>query len=185
MTNEQIDALIAKLTEKGQSEAFEYVNKLANDNSEYVLEKMIELLAHDDDEIVYLAARTLSKMRNNAPAYKALVNAINDKKNQNFQGALVAALSEFDSSPYFNDIFKIYLNGSFKASSLAKEILDYTEFDITPRMLRKAEKHWHHFQHNVKHDDAYLLKEEEATSILNDLRNLFEGEEMPNEDSVE
>jgi hypothetical protein len=86
---------------------------------------------------------------------------------------MVEALMHFDCSDHFVDIFRIYLFGNLKASGLAKWMLDHEEFDITPRVIRKCEKHWHHFLHNSKQDEAFFLRQQEVESILNELRSLF------------
>jgi transcription initiation factor IIE alpha subunit len=72
------------------------------------------------------------------------------------------------------ELFRLYLFGSFKVSAIAKELLDYEEFDITPRVIRKAEKHWKHYVNNVKHDEVFEIKKAEVEEMLNDLRNFLE-----------
>jgi hypothetical protein len=80
------------------------------------------------------------------------------------------AMEGFDVSDHYVDIFRLYLFGSFKVSLLAKELLDYEEFEITSRTLKKAEKHWKHYQYNVKKDEHFLVREKEVEAMLDDLR---------------
>lgn len=171
---EEIDQLIAKMTNKEESEAFRYSNQLAKIDNEQVMEKMITLLYDESYDTKYLAARTLGLMKNNAAALDPILEAINDKRNQHQNGGMAEALTHFDCSHKFVDILKLYLFGDFKVSAMAKLVLDYQEFDITPRTIRKAEKHWNHFSNNTKHDEAYEQKKSETEAILSDLKALFE-----------
>ena len=59
-------------------------------------------------------------------------------------------------------------------SAMAKEILDFEEFDITPRVIKKADKAWNHFQNNVKQDEAFELQKAEVEEFLGELKALFE-----------
>lgn len=172
-TEEEVDQLIVKMRDKEETEAFRYSDKLAKIGNDYVLKKMIELLYDDEYDTKYLAARTLGLMENNEAALEPLLEAINDKRNQHANGGMAEALTHFDCSEKFVDIFRIYLFGNFKVSGIAKTMLDYQEFDITPRTVRKAEKHWNHFSNNTKHDETYEEKRREAESILSDLKALF------------
>ena len=131
MENEKVDQLIIEMTKEGQSKAFEYSEQLARIGSDYVLDKMIELLKIENHDTQYLASRTLGLLDNNDRALEPLLEAINDKKNKAIQGLLAEHLDEFDCSQKFVPIFKLYLFGSLKTSAMAKEVLDYEEFDIT------------------------------------------------------
>ena len=173
--SEKIDELIMKMQDQEDSEAFKYSDRLAKIGGEEVIHKLIPLLRHENQDVKYLAARTLGKMEDNSAALEPLFEAINDKSNPDPNGGLTEVLTEFDCSEKFLDVFKLYLFGNFKTSAMAKLVLDYEEFDITPRTIRKAEKHWNHFIHNVKHDENFELKKEEVETILNDLKGLFEG----------
>jgi hypothetical protein len=82
-------------------------------------------------------------------------------------------MEEFDLSERFVDIFKIYLFGNFKASTLAKSYLDEVEFDITPRTIRKAEKHWQHYLHNPEDEESVNLKKSEVEPMLLEMKQLF------------
>jgi hypothetical protein len=53
-------------------------------------------------------------------------------------------------------------------------LLDYTEFNISPRTLKKANKHVHHFVHNSLKDDRYETKMIEVTAIIKDLEILID-----------
>jgi hypothetical protein len=169
----KIDFLFERMKDKEEKEAFKYADELAAIGTEEVFNKAIDLLKSDDWEVAYLSAKVLGKMDQRDKALDTLMEIIHDRDNSTRSGELVEALSVFDLSNHFVDVFRIYLFGTFKASVLAKEYLDHTEFDITPRMIKKAQKHWHHYQNNVKKDEAYEIKEKEVNSILDDLQDLF------------
>ncbi|AWW28746.1 HEAT repeat domain-containing protein [Echinicola strongylocentroti] len=173
---DNIDLLIQKMCDKQEDEAFIYADKLAEIGGEEVLYKLIEVLKGEDYESAYLAARGLSAMEQNEAALDPLLEVIHDKSNKMRNGNFVQALEGFDLSGSFVDILRIYLFGNFKSSTLAKEYLDYTEFDITPRVIRKAEKHWHHFQNNSANDQAFEIKKQEVEDIMTDLKGMFEEE---------
>ncbi|MBD8489249.1 HEAT repeat domain-containing protein [Echinicola sp. CAU 1574] len=169
-----IDLLINKMCDKKEEEAYIYADELAEIGGEEVLNKLLIVLKGEDVESAYLAARALSAMENNQEALAPLLEVIHDKNNKMKNGTFVQSLEGFDLSEKFVDILRIYLFGNFKASFLAKDYLDYTEFDITPRTIKKAEKHWKHFQNNSKQDEAFEIKKEETESILNDLKAMFD-----------
>ncbi|AGA79664.1 HEAT repeat domain-containing protein [Echinicola vietnamensis] len=171
---QDIDLLIHKMCDKQEEEAFVYADKLAEIGGEEVLEKLIHVLKGEDVESAYLAARGLAVMENNDAALDPLLEVIHDKKNKGHNGTFVQALEGFDISGKFVDILRIYLFGNFKASLLAKDYLDYTEFDITPRVIRKAEKHWKHFQNNSASDQEYDIKKQEVEEILGELKEMFD-----------
>ena len=56
----------------------------------------------------------------------------------------------------------------------AKNVLDYEEFDITPRVIKKAEKAWSHYANNVKQDETFDLKKEEIDEMLGELKAFLE-----------
>ncbi len=169
-----INLLFEKMCDKQDEEAFLHADKLAKIGGEEVKSKLIDILKGEDKEDAYLAARALSLMDDNQDALEPMLEVIHDHANSQHNGLFVQALEGFDLSEKFVDIFRIYLFGNFKASLLAKQYLDYTEFDITPRVIRKAEKHWKHFQNNSRQDDSFDLKNMEVESILTDLKAMFE-----------
>ncbi len=171
---ESIDQLIQKMCNKSDEDAFKYADELAQIEREEVLEKLIGILKGEDIEDAYLAARALSQMENNQQALDPILEIIHAPANKNKNGIFVQYLDGFDLSQKFVDILRMYLFGNFKTSFLAKNYLDFTEFDITPRIIRKAEKHWNHFQHNSSHDESYEIKKQEVESILGDLKDMFE-----------
>src|SRR5690554_2062812 len=170
---QDIDLLIDKMTNKEEREAYKYAEQLATIGTEEVFLKVRELLHHEVWEISYLAAKTLGKMEQKNEALDTLMDIVHDKKSITRSGELVEALEAFDLSNHFVDVLRIYLFGNYKASVLAKEYLDHTEFDITPRMIKKARKHWEHYQNNVKKDEAYEIKKKEVEAVLEDLEGLF------------
>ncbi|HLT06549.1 MAG TPA: HEAT repeat domain-containing protein [Cyclobacteriaceae bacterium] len=173
MDNSSIDLLIEKLMDKNEQEAFKYAEKLAAIGGEEVYHKTLELLRSEDWEVSSLAAKVLSRLEQREQALNILMEIIHDKSNALRSGELVEALEAFDLSNHFVDVLRIYLFGNYKASALAKEYLDHTEFDITPRVIKKALKHWKHYQNNVKKDEAYEIKEREVEAIFRDLDELF------------
>ena len=171
---EKAALFIQKIQDPSDDSAYYYSDQLGAIGGEEVLKELIALLSHENDEVKFLAARSLGAMDDNAAAYDSLLGAINDKKNKLCSGGLTEALEGFDCSSKFVDIFKLYLFGNLKTSGLAKRMLDYEEFDLTPRVLRKAEKHWAHFQNNVKHDDEFEVTKMEVEAFLNEIKSLFE-----------
>src|SRR5690606_24738774 len=169
-----VQFLIKKLTDKEEKDAFKYAEKLADIGTDEVFDAVVDLLENEDWEIAYLAAKTLGKMEQKEKALDSLMDIIHNRDHITRSGELVEALEAFDLSNHFVDVLRIYLFGNYKASVLAKEYLDHTEFDVTPRIIKKAKKHWHHYQNNVKKDAAYDLKKEEVNAIFQDLDNLFQ-----------
>ncbi|QDH80503.1 HEAT repeat domain-containing protein [Echinicola soli] len=171
---QDIDLLIQKMCDKQEEEAFNYADQLAEIGGKEVLERLVEVLKGEDMESAYLAARGLAAMENNDAALDPLLEVIHDKQNKMRNGTFVQSLEGFDLSDKFVDILRVYLFGNFKASLLAKEYLDYTEFEITPRVIRKAEKHWKHFQNNSANDQEYDIKKQEIEEILGEMRGMFD-----------
>jgi hypothetical protein len=169
-----IENLFSRMCDKQEEEAFKFADKLAEIGGEEVLNKLIELVKNEDIECVHLAARALAKMEDNQSALDTIMDAIHDNSNRHQNGALVQALEGFDLSSSFVDIFRIYLFGNFKSSLLAKEYLDYVEFDVTPRVIKKAEKHWNHFINNSKHDEEFEIKKTEVEEMLSEMKAMFE-----------
>ena len=169
-----IQNLIAQMTEPEQNKAFEFSDSLSHIGGEEVVAKMMALLKDEHLEVRYLASRTLGLCKDRALALEPLLEAINDISNKSIQGDLAEYLDEYDCSDKFVPIFKLYLFGSLKTSTMAKEILDFEEFDITPRVIRKAEKAWKHYQSNVKQDEAFELQKKDVESFLGELKSLFE-----------
>jgi len=172
---EQIDDLILKFLNKEESDPYHYGDKLAKIGSPEVKEKLIAVVKGEDMDNAFLAAKVLGSMDDNEDALTAILEVIHLPANRGVNGGLVSLLEEFDLSEKFVDIFRIYLFGNFKAYSLAKEYLDYTEFDITPRTLKKAEKHWNHFLNNSSADEWFELKKQEAEIIMNEIRNILDS----------
>lgn len=160
-----VDQLSNELTDK----AYEASDALGRIGSDAVVDSMIELLAHTNSDSRHMAARTLELVENNSKALEPLLEAIQNKDNSNLAGDLMAALAGFDVSSKYVEIFKLYLFGSFKVSLIAKDLLDHKEFDITPRVLKKATKHWNHYSNNVKQDEVYALRKLEIEEILDDI----------------
>lgn len=173
----EIDFLIRRMIDKQEKDAYKYADELGEIGTDEAMEKALFLLEKNDMESAYLAARALGKMKNNKKALAPLLELIHDQKNKHHNGALVEALEAFDLREHFVDILRIYLFGNYKASTLAKDYLDYTEFDITPRVIKKAEKHWNHYKNNIKQDEIFELKKREVEAILRDIKSLFEGDE--------
>ncbi len=174
MEEKEIEALIARMEDPQEEEAYRIADRLAALNSDFVLQTMLKLLYSENIDTRHLAARALSKMEDNAAALDPLLEAIHDKQLTDGKGAFVEALEGFDISEKFVDIFRLYLFGSLKVQAMAKLLLDYTEFDISPRTIRKAEKHWQHYASNARHDDAFAVKEAEINGILAELKDLFD-----------
>lgn len=179
MEQVEIDQLIVKLCDEQDVKAYKYSDTLGHTGGDYIVDAMIGLLKSPKEDVRYLAARTLSiATKDNAPALPFLFEAIEAPENADKNGGLVEALSGFDLSEQFVPIFKLFLSKNFKVETMAKVMLDFTEFNITPRSIRKAEKHWNHYVHNTPHDELFTLKEIEVNEILEDLKELFPSEEQ-------
>ncbi|MBN7810930.1 HEAT repeat domain-containing protein [Algoriphagus sp. H41] len=170
---EEIQKLFERISDPKESEAYHFADKLGSLADEEAKERLIQLVRGDSWEVAYLACRALSKTPYQEEALDAIFDAIFDKKNKSVQGAFVQILEEFDLSNSFVDIFRVYLFGNFKASTLAKDYLDEVEFDITPRTIRKAEKHWNHYLHNPEDEGSLQLKKAEIEPMLQEMRELF------------
>lgn len=156
-----------------ESEAYYFADKLGSVANEEAKDKLIEVVKGDNWELAYLACRALSKTMFQEEALDVIFDAIFDKKNKSVQGAFVQILEDFDLSDRFVDVFKVFLFGNYKASTLAKVYLNEVEFDITPRTIRKAEKHWNHYLHNPEDEGSVELKKSEVEPILHEMRELF------------
>ncbi|MCH7400243.1 HEAT repeat domain-containing protein [Belliella kenyensis] len=171
----KIQSLFIKMCDKSEDEAYAYADQLAEIGTEEILDKLIEILNGEDIDNSYLAARALSKMEHNQKAIEPLLELIHHHKNKHRNGQYVQALEGFDLSERFVDLLRIYLFSNFKSSTLAKYYLDYVEFDLSPRTLKKAEKHWGHYENNVdKESDDYLIKKEEVLTMFEEIKALFE-----------
>jgi len=169
-----ITELVNQLTGELKENAFKASDSLGRIGSEDVVDAMVDLLNHPNPESRILAARTLGLVTNNGRALEPLLEAAKDKENSTISGELLMALEGFDISGIYVELFRLYLFGSYKVSMTAKELLDYKEFDITPRVLKKAIKHWDHYEHNVRRDEAYELRKAEVEEMLADIRAYLE-----------
>ncbi|NVK50675.1 MAG: HEAT repeat domain-containing protein [Cyclobacteriaceae bacterium] len=170
---EEIEKLFQRMLDPEESEAYFFADKLGQKADEKVKDRLIELVADEDWEKAYLACRALSKTPWNEESLDAVFKVIFDRKNKLRQGAFVQILEEFDLSERFVDIFRVYLFGNFKASTLAKDYLDQVEFEISPRTIRKAEKHWKHYLNNPEDPDSLALKRMEVEPMLHEMKDLF------------
>jgi hypothetical protein len=169
-----IDRLMERLLDKTQAEPMKFGNQLVSIGGTEVQEGLIQVLQSGNMEHAYLATRVLAQMDNKSTSLDALFEVIHLPSNQHNNGSLVSLLEKFDLTNSFVDLFRIYLFGNFNASALAKVHLDFAEFDITPRTLKKAEKHWNHFLNNASKNDSFELKKAEAATILSELKQLLE-----------
>lgn len=171
---EEIQKALDRMCDPKESDAYHYADKVGAMADEKTKGVLLNLVRGEDWEVAYLACRALSKTSWNDDALEAIFEAIFDKKNKARQGAFVQILEEFNLSEYFVDVFRIYLFGNYKASTLAKDYLDELEFEISPRTIRKAEKHWNHYLHNPEDEESVGLKKREVEMMLKELKGLFE-----------
>lgn len=170
-----ITAYVAELSGELSDKAYKASDSLGRIGSEAVVQAMIELLNHPNLESRYMAARTLGLVKNNSEGLVPLLEATQHKDNKAMAGDFLAALEEFDLSANYVVIFKLYLFGSNRVSMIAKNLLDHEEFDITPRVLKKAQKHWNHYTNNVKQDEIYALRKIEVEDMFSDLKDFVDG----------
>lgn len=137
----RVEKLVLQLSGTLEDSAYEASDSLGHIGSEEVVNQMIQLLNHPQTESRQLASRTLGLIENNKMGLDPLLDAIKSDDNKFITGELVVALEGFDISTKYVEVFKLYLFGSYKVSMIAKELLDYKEFDITQRVLKKSQKH--------------------------------------------
>jgi HEAT repeat protein len=176
MTN-NIASLLEQLTGEISDNTYEASDSLGHIGTEETVIELVKLLKHSNSESRILAARTLGLVKNNRMGLDPLLEAIAEPENASYAGELLVALEGFDVSGNYVDLFKLYLFGGFKVSMFAKELLDYKEFDITPRVLKKSLKHWNHYTNNIKQDEVYQLRKIEVEEILNDLKEYIDDQE--------
>jgi hypothetical protein len=174
MLDAKLESFIEKMLDPKESEAYRYAELLAKENNSEVLQRMITILQSDNPEHQFLAAKSIALTDDNAIALDSLLEEISDKRNKAIQGDLAEALEGFDCSDKFHQLFKLSLFGSIKTIAMAQEILDFEEFDITARAIRKAEKHWVNFSNNVKQDDAFELKKQEVEEWFEELKSFVD-----------
>lgn len=174
MTSEEIE-LIEIIEDAANPDVYKASDQLARIGSEEVLNAMISRLSHSNEDTRFLAARTLGKIKENELALNPLLEAVQSNENQAIAGDLLMVLEDFDVSDSYIVLFKLYLFGSYKVSKIAKELLDYKEFTITPRVLKKASKAWNHYSNNIKQDDAFDLQKEEVMEMLDGLKQYLEN----------
>jgi hypothetical protein len=169
-----ITPFVEQLSGELNDHAYKASDSLGRIGTPEVVAAMIEMLKHPNPESRIMAARTLGLVKSNAEAVGPLFDAIKDRENNAITGDLMMALEGFDVDECYVELFKLFLLGSFKVSLIAKDLLDHKEFDITPRVIRKAEKHWSHYSNNTRHDEVYELRKAEVEEMLNDLRAFLE-----------
>lgn len=168
-----IDSLIQKLLDKEEGDPYKYGDLLVKTESPEARDKLIEVVKSGDMEAAFVAAKVLGQMKDIEGALEAILEVIHLPANKDKNGGLVSLLGAYDLTDKFVDIFRIYLFGNFKASTLAKEYLDYTEFDIASRTLKKAENHWNHYANNAKADGSYEIKAQEVAEIFKEIRQIL------------
>jgi HEAT repeat protein len=171
-----IKTLIEELSGELNDKAYEASDSLGHVGTEEVVTAMINLLEAPFQESRIMAARTLGMVKNNSLALDPMLQAIQSKENSGVAGDLLVALEGFDISDIYVEIFKMYLFGSFKVSNIAKDLLDHKEFNISPRVIKKATKHWSHYSNNVKQDDAYELQKMEVEERLAELTDYLSNQ---------
>lgn len=166
-------AYLEKMIDPDEKEAYYFADKLGEKADEEVRDRLLGLLRGDHWEHAYLASRALAKSSFNEEGLEATIEAVFDKKFKSVQGAFAQVLELYNLEFKFVDILKIYLFGNFKASQLAEGYLNEVEFDISPRTIRKAEKHWNHYLHNPEDDGSLQIKKDFVKSMLLEMKDLF------------
>jgi hypothetical protein len=168
-----VDSLFGRFLAKETENPLYFGEKLAKVGTEEVRMRLLSLLDQEDMEDAYLAVKALLLMPNREETLERLLSAILRPANRVKNGGLVSLLDEFDLGDHFVDVFRIFLFGTFKASTLAKGYLDSMEFAISTRTLKKVEKHWNHFLNNASNDDSFELKKIEGEEIIQEMKDLL------------
>jgi hypothetical protein len=172
-----VDQLIARMCDPQEKEAYFFADKLSKIGNQEVIDKLILILKSENYENAILAARALGNIEENESALEDLFEVIHSKENKLQNGIFVQTLEGYDLSDRFVDLFRLYLFGNFKTSALAKELLDTVEFELTPRVLKKIEKHWSHFKNNIdQNSDEFEIKRSEVEIMLEEIREIFSEE---------
>jgi len=164
-----IEKLITRLSGELDDTSLKVSEILAKRGNEQILHAMVDLLKHPNPDNRYIAAKTLEGIEQNEKALIPMWEAINDPENKEIKGDLLSALDGFDISDQYVDVFKLFLFGSFKVSRIAESLLDYKEFVITNRVIKKAKKHWSHYANNTKQDEAFTLQQAEVEERFQEL----------------
>ncbi|MBW3468051.1 HEAT repeat domain-containing protein [Arthrospiribacter ruber] len=173
-----IDQLLTRMCDPQEKEAYLYADKLSKIGNQEVIDKLIEILKSENYENAQLAARALGKIQDNQPALDHLFEVIHRRENQLRNGSFVQTLEGYDLSEKFVDLFRLYLFGNFKTSALAKELLDTVEFELTPRVLKKLEKHWNHFKNNIdQNSEEFEIKRSEVEEMMEEIKQIFSENE--------
>ncbi|MFT6972340.1 MAG: hypothetical protein ACJAXX_002921 [Roseivirga sp.] len=172
----EVEQALAEIKGELNDKSFNASNYLASIGTEEVVSTLVELLTNDNPETRLIAARTLGISKNNDAALPHILEALKQRENVTILGDLLMALEGFDISESYVELFKHYLFGSFKVSRTAADLLDHKEFNITARVIKKAQKHWAHYENNVKHDEAFELQKIEVEERMNDLKSFIETE---------
>lgn len=172
-----VEQLIARMCDPQEKEAYLYADKLSKIGNQEVIDNLISILKAENYESALLAARSLGNIENNNEALEHLFEVIHRNENKLQNGAFVQTLDGYDLSERFVDLFRLYLFGNFKTSALAKEFLDTVEFELTPRVLKKMEKHWSHFKNNFdQNSDEFEIKKSEVEEMIEEIKAIFSEE---------
>lgn len=170
-----ITAAVKELSNELTESSFKTAESLSKIGTEEVVDAMIGLLGHEYLDTRFIAAKTLGEIADNSKALIPLWETIHNVENKSIKGDLLSALEGFDISDHYVDVFKLFLFGSFKVSLIAENLLDYKEFTITPRVIKKSKKHWSHYANNVKQDEAFDLQKAEIERRLLELSEYLEA----------
>jgi len=173
--DEKTQFFLNRMIDPEEKEAYRFADQLGEILTEESAQAMIDLIKGDDWEKGYLASRAMSQSNYSQAGLNATIDAIFDKKNKSIQGAFTQILERYELEDSFVDILRIYLFGNFKASQLAETYLNEVEFDISPRTIRKAEKHWKHYLHNPEDEGSVEIKKRFVEPILQEIKDLFLG----------
>lgn len=171
--DEKLQAYLDKMLDPNEKEAYYFADKLGEKGDENSRNALLELIAGDNWEHAYLASRAVANSKYQEAGLDETLKAVFDKRHKGVQGAFTQVLELYNLEFKFVDIFKIYLFGNFKASQLAEGYLNEVEFDISPRTIRKAEKHWKHYLHNPEDEGSLQIKRDYVEPMLLEMKQLF------------
>lgn len=126
----EIDSLKKDLYSNIEEVAYKSIDRLAEIESDEIIEFLISILDSENPIFRKRAAFTLRDIKDNR-AVEPLFKAIFKKENFNYNGVLVYVLSDFDCQERLVDLFRILFYQDWECKQHAYHILSNNEFLFT------------------------------------------------------